>query len=142
MHAHAFDSDRTLAAVAVTFAAVMLVVRWLFALPRWSRDVFVGWQVLTWTATLLVGTMVVLAVLRLVSDDRTVAGGLLAVVALAHAPIHAATFFGLVAVETMWPLAAAAQTIFYPALALLGAVVLLRPLYREWYPPVRPQGSR
>lgn len=124
------NRDRTLAVAALGFTVVIFAIRELFGIRRWTQEIFTTWQILGWTATILVGCMVVLGVLRLVSSDRTIAGSLLAIVALLHAPLHAAMWFGLVEVDTMFRLARITRWGFYPLLAVLGIVVLVRPVFR------------
>jgi hypothetical protein len=123
--------DTVLAGAALTFAAIMLVVRWLFEISIWTRAVLFGWELLVWTATALVVAMVALAALQLARADRSASGTLLAVVALVNAPVHVALAFGLVDPETLLLLSRIASWGLYPLLTLLSAVVLLRPLLRR-----------
>jgi hypothetical protein len=132
------STDLVLAGTALAFAAIMLVVRWLFEIPTWTREIFFGWELLVWTATALVVAMIGLALLHLTSPDRTTTGSLLAIVALVHAPVHVVLLFGLVDLETMELLSRIAGWGLYPLLTLLAAVVMLRPVVRRRPPAVTP----
>lgn len=136
------DSDQALAWVALTFASVMLVVEGLFTGSPWRTDLFAGWQLLVWTATALVVAMVGFALHHLASGDRTVSGSALAVIALVHAPVHVVMVFGLLDAAATREVATLAAWVLYPLLALLSAVVVLRPVLRRRYPALTPHENR
>lgn len=129
------NSDRALAGVTIGFFLVVLGMRALFGVARWTREVFTTWAILGWIAAILVGAMAVLAVTRLASPDRTIPGSILAVVVLAYVPLHAAMWFGLVDVDTMFQVGRIAQRGFHPVLAVLGVAVLLWSLFRRRVTP-------
>jgi hypothetical protein len=121
-------SDQVLAWLSLTLASVMLVGWGLFEGSPWRPELFYGLQFLVWTATALVAVMAAAALHHLASDDRTVAGSLLAVVALAHVPVHIVLLFGLVTAPTLRALSTLATWGLYPLLAFLSVVVVLRPV--------------
>jgi len=119
-------TDRVLGALWLVLIVLLLMVRELY---RSSVDPGLGsvWWAVGLTSTVFVVLLAMLAVLRLVGDDRTIAGSVLAALLILYSPIHAGLVVGLFGgVADLLAFNSAVQAIFYPVLTLLALFVLMK----------------